>query len=222
MTVIAMPKSHRDRGIEGLAARWYASNTGEMLNEYTALARRVAAQLPQGSHVLEVAPGPGYFCIELAKLGSYSITGLDISHSFVRMATKKAAEAGVMVDFKQGSAFNLPFPQGSFDFLLCRAAFKNFAQPVAALQEMHRVLRPGGRALIADLNRDATPAAVSHAVEVMGLSAVNRLMTRLAFKWRLLKSAYTRPQLEHMLAQVPFSQAGIAEDGIGFEITLTK
>ena len=43
-----------------------------------------------------------------------------------------------------------------FDFLLCRAAFKNFGQPVRALQEMCRVLKPGGRGLIIDLRHGAS------------------------------------------------------------------
>src|SRR5271157_5423611 len=148
MTTLAMPKPHGDRCMEVMVAKWYAGNTAEMMKEYVDLARRISSLLPQGSAVLEVAPGPGYFCIELAKLGSYAITGLDISRTFVKMAAKKAAESGVKADFKQGSASNLPFPSNSFDFLLCRAAFKNFGKPVGALQEMCRVLRPGGRALI--------------------------------------------------------------------------
>lgn len=157
MTAIAMRKQHADRPIEGLMAKWYAANTGEMMKEYVDLARRVAGQLPEGSRVLEVAPGPGYFCIELAKLGSYSITGMDLSRTFVKMAAAKATEAGVQVQLVEGSASNMPFPRESFDFLLCRAAFKNFADPVGALKEMCRVLRPSGRALLIDLSREAQP-----------------------------------------------------------------
>ncbi len=59
---------------------------------------------------------PGYFAIELAKLGSYRITGLDISRTLVEIARAKAAEAGVAVDFRRGDA--LPFAPESFDFLL--------------------------------------------------------------------------------------------------------
>ena len=44
-----------------MMAKWYAANTAEMMKEYVDLARRIAADLPQGSAVLEVAPGPGYF-----------------------------------------------------------------------------------------------------------------------------------------------------------------
>jgi len=104
MTTLVMPKAHADRPIKGLGAKWYAASTAEALNDYKELAQRIAGQLPQGSAVLEVAPGPGYLSIELAKLGSYAITGLDLSPDFVKIAAKKAAEAGVKVDFQLGSA----------------------------------------------------------------------------------------------------------------------
>ena len=222
MTVIAMRKPHGDRPIEGLMAKWYAANTGEMMQQYVDLAQRIAGQLPEGSRLLEVAPGPGYFCIELAKLGSYSITGMDLSRTFVKMAAEKAAQAGVRVQFVHGSASNMPFPNESFDFLLCRAAFKNFADPVGALKDMCRVLRPGGTALLIDLSRDAQPHEVSRAVDEMGLSTVNRALTKLAFRTVLIRSAYSRSEFEEMLAQTAFSHVEISCDGFGFEITMKK
>jgi ubiquinone/menaquinone biosynthesis C-methylase UbiE len=208
--------------MEGMVAKWYAANTAEMMKEYVELARRVANELPQDSAVLEVAPGPGYFCIELAKLGSYAITGLDLSHTFVKMAGKKAAEAGVKVNFRQGSAADLPFPSGSFDFLLCRAAFKNFAKPVAALQEMCRVLRSGGRGLIIDLKANASPDEINRQVEAMELSWFNGVLTKLAFRTMLLKRAYTKEQFQEMLWECKFSKVDINESDIGLEITITK
>lgn len=222
MTTMTMRKPHADRPIEGMMAKWYASNTAEMMKEYVDLARRISKEIAQGSAVLEVAPGPGYFCIELAKLGSYAITGMDLSRTFVKMAAEKAEQAGVRVEFKEGSASNMPFPKNSFDFLLCRAAFKNFADPVGALQEMCRVLRPGGRALLIDLSRDARPDDVSRAVDEMGLTTVNRLLTKMAFRTMLIRSAYTRAEFEQMLAETEFAQAEIVEEGMGFEITMRK
>jgi ubiquinone/menaquinone biosynthesis C-methylase UbiE len=216
--------------MEGMVAKWYATNTGKTLDEFTKLARRIAPQLPRGPagdcRVLEVAPGPGYFSIELAaelaKLGSYSITGLDISHTFVEIASKKAAEAGVQVDFRQGNASSMPFPDDTFDFLLCRAAFKNFGQPVRALQEMCRVLKPGGRGLIIDLRGDASPESINQAVDAMGLNRVNKVVTKLIFRHSLVKNAYTREQFQHMLAQANFRSVDIQEADIGFEIWMTK
>lgn len=216
----ALPKSHTDRGMEGMVAKWYTTNTGKSLDEFTKLAKRVAGEVPSGGKVLEVAPGPGYFCIELAKLaqiepGSYSITGLDISHTFVDIAREKAAEAGVAVEFRQGNASSMPFPDDTFDFLLCRAAFKNFGQPVRALQEMCRVLKPGGRGLIIDLRRNASMEEINHEVDEMGLDAINRAFTKLTFRFFLIRTAYTKKQFEQMLAQTEFSSAEIANSASG-------
>jgi ubiquinone/menaquinone biosynthesis C-methylase UbiE len=222
MTTLTMRKPHPDRPIEGMIAKWYASNTAEMMKEYVDLARRIASQLPEGSSVLEVAPGPGYFCIELAKLGTYSITGLDLSHTFVKMAAKHAAQTGVSVDFKQGSASKLPFPSNTFDFLVCRAAFKNFAEPLCALQEMCRVLKPGGRGLIIDLKRNASPREINQGIDAMGLRWFNKIMTKAVFKTMLIKSAYTREEFQEMLWEVNFKEYQINEDYMGFEIWMTK
>jgi len=219
---MAVRKPHGDRPIEGMLAKWYAANTGEMMQQYVELARRVAGDLAEGSRVLEVAPGPGYFCIELARLGKFAITGMDLSETFVKMAAEKAEAAGVKIDFVRGSASKMPFAADSFDFLLCRAAFKNFADPVGALHEMCRVLRPGGRGLLIDLSGDARPEEVSRAVDKMGLSTVNRILTKLTFKTLLIPRAYTRAEFEQMLVQVGFTQVAIAGDGMGLEISMTK
>ncbi|HUJ22908.1 MAG TPA: class I SAM-dependent methyltransferase [Bryobacteraceae bacterium] len=215
-------KPYKGLGMEGFAARWYASLTHKSLDEFKILARRVAAEIAPGSHVLEVAPGPGYFAIELAKLGRYRITGIDISRTFVEIARRNAAQDRVTVDFREGNAADMSFEDQSFDFLLCRAAFKNFAQPVQALQEMYRVLKPGGRALIIDLRRDASKEAISEGVECMGLGRVNTAITKLTFRFMLLKRAYTRGELEQFLAQTRFGPVAIREDPLGLELTLER
>ncbi len=87
---------------------------------------------------------------------------------------------------------------------------------------MHRVLRPGGRALIIDLRRDASMREISEGVNSMGLTAINRVITKLTFRFLLLRNAYAREHIDQMLAQTPFSQKRIDESGIGFEIWLTK
>lgn len=221
-STMAMPRPHRDRGIEGSMAKWYASTTAKSMADFQELARRVARELPDGGSVLEIAPGPGYFCIELARLGPYAIRGVDLSASMVKIAREKAETAGVHVDFEQGNAAKLPYPRETFDFLVCRAAFKNFAQPVQALREMWRVLRPGGRGLIVDLRRDASIEDVNRCVDGMGLSAVNRIVTKLTFRWMLLKSAYAKEHFEQMLAQTEFRRVEVNAKDIGLEVWMTK
>jgi ubiquinone/menaquinone biosynthesis C-methylase UbiE len=122
----------------------------------------------------------------------------------------------------QGSASKMPLQRDSFDFLLCRAAFKNFGEPIAALNEMCRVLKPGGRGLIIDMRGDATREEIDRYVDGMTLSWFNKLMTRIAFRTVLLKSAYTARQFREMLAQTDFRRVDIAESGIGVEVSMVK
>ena len=222
MATLTMPKPRKDSGMEGMVAKWYAANTAEMMKEYVDLAKRIAAQIPPGSSVLEIAPGPGYFSMELARRGPYIVTGIDISHSFVKMAAKRAAESGIKVDFRQGSASKLPIQDNSYDFLLCRAAFKNFGEPVRALQEMCRVLKPGAQALIIDLSGDASADAMDQGVERMQLSSLNRILTKFVFRKVLIKRAYTKAQFEQMLKETDFSRVEVIESGIGLEVRMTK
>jgi len=215
-------KAYKGLGMEGFVAKWYAKNTANSMNDFRTDARRVAALLAPGAKVLEVAPGPGYFAIELAKLGNYPITGLDISKTFVEIAQKNAAQAGVRAEFRHGSVSNMPFESDQFDFLFCRAAFKNFSEPVRALQEMRRVLKAGGRALIIDLRRDASLEAINEAVSRMRLGIFSRVFTRLAFRLMLLKRAYTKREFEQLLTQTQFRSIKIEETLIGMDIWLEK
>ena len=106
------------------------------------------------------------------------MTGLDISKTFVEIAQANARQANVSVDFRLGNASDMPFADETFNFIICTAAFKNFTQPVQAIAEMQRVLKPGGKALIVDLRRDASRADVDRMVREMDLNWLNALFTR--------------------------------------------
>jgi ubiquinone/menaquinone biosynthesis C-methylase UbiE len=215
-------KAYKGLGMEGFVAKWYAKSTANSMNDFRADARRVAALLAPGAKVLEVAPGPGYFAIELAKLGAYTITGLDISKTFVEIARKNASQAGVRAEFRHGSVSNMPFENDQFDLLFCRAAFKNFSEPVRALLEMQRVLKAGGRAFIIDLRRDASLEAINEEVSRMSLGIFSQAFTRLVFRLLLLKRAYTKREFEQFLTQTQFGSIGIEETLIGMDIWLEK
>jgi ubiquinone/menaquinone biosynthesis C-methylase UbiE len=219
----ATTKGYRGIGMEGAIARWYAKSTRKDMERFRALATRLRAMLPQGGDVLEVAPGPGYFAIEVAEGGAYRVTGLDISRTMVELARTNAAEAGVEVDFHQGGASAMPFADDSFDLLTCSAAFKNFSEPHKALEEMYRVLRHGGTALVVDLHRDVPMSEIRKYFGGMGLGTIERWMTVATFRFMLLKRAYTRAEFEQMLADIPFRNKEIRiDDGVGLEVLLRK
>lgn len=161
-------KPYKGLAMEGMVATWYAKNT-KSGREFATLAAQIRALVPAGSRILEVAPGPGYLALALAKGGIYAVTGLDISKSFVEIAQTNARQAGVTVDFRHGNAAAMPFAGATFDFIVCCAAFKNFTEPVAAIEEMARVLKPGGQALINDLRKDASLAEIDAHIASMGM-----------------------------------------------------
>jgi ubiquinone/menaquinone biosynthesis C-methylase UbiE len=215
-------KGYRGMGMEGAVARWYDRNTRKDMERFRALAKRLRAVLPQGGDVLEVAPGPGFVAIEMAKGGSYRVTGLDVSRTMVELARANAAEAGVDVDFRQGNASAMPFADDSFDLLTCSAAFKNFSEPHKALEEMYRVLRPGGTALVVDLRRDVPMSEIRKYFGALDLSTINRWMTIATFRFMLLKRAYTQGEFERMLADIPFHSKEVRVVDIGVELWLQK
>lgn len=214
-------KAYKGMAMEGIIAKWYAKIRTQDEEMARAL-QQVKDTLPAGGSVLEIAPGPGYLAIEIAKLGGYHVVGLDISRTFVEIARAKAGEAEVMVDFQLGNASDMPFADNTFDFTVCRAAFKNFSEPVEAIREMYRVLKPGGRALISDLRADASRAEIDAHVETMGLGAMNKLFTKWTFHTTLLKNAYTPAQMRALVAQTEFGTCEINEDTISMEIWFTK
>jgi len=214
-------KPYKGMAMEGVVAKWYARNTARDRSRFESVASTICQRVPPSGHILEVAPGPGYLAIELAKSGR-KVAALDISKSFVEMVRRNAAAAGVAVDARHGNASAMPFPAESFDYVVCMAAFKNFTEPVAAINEMHRILKPNGRASIYDLRKDARPNEIDAEVVQMGLSMVSRVLTSWIFRYGLLRIAYTSEQMRRMAEQSGFGGCEIADAGIGFEARFTK
>jgi ubiquinone/menaquinone biosynthesis C-methylase UbiE len=216
-------KGYKGVGMNGFIATWYAKNTQKNMEAYHRSAQLVAERVSEGATILELAPGPGYLAIELAKLGNYRIVGLDISATFVEIAQEKAKEAGVDIDFRLGNAAHMPLADGIFDFIVCSAAFKNFAEPVQALDEMFRVLKPGGKALIIDLRPDASIEEIdTHIREDLALTGMNFLLTKWAFQHMLLKRAYTKDEIRQFASRSKFRTCTIDDDAIGMHIGLEK
>jgi ubiquinone/menaquinone biosynthesis C-methylase UbiE len=209
--------------MEGAQARWYARlrGTPSQMATYRRDAAELTAGLPEGAAVLEVAPGPGYLAVEIARLGRFRVTGLDVSRTFVQIAGEYARREGVAVEFRHGDVAAMPFEPASFDLIVCQAAFKNFTRPDDALAEMHRVLRPGGRAVIQDLSREATGADIRREIEGMHLGRLNAIASRLALTM-LRRRAYTRARFERLVARGPFRTGDISIDGVSLDARLTK
>lgn len=210
-----MVRAERGLGMEGSMARSYARLTNKYIPEFRVLADEIAAALPADSTVLEIAPGPGFLAVELARRG-LDVTGLDISKTFVDIARRNARTQGQSVRFEWGNAADMPFADASFDYLVCRAAFKNFADPLGAVREMRRVLKPGGEGRIIDLRRDVSMSEIVRGAYPDGrFSFFDRVSGLLIFAM-LRRRAYTISQMESLLAGGGFTKARVESGPMGF------
>lgn len=212
-------RRYQDLGIEGAQATMYDEMTRQhRMGEMKGQANEVVRHIKGGDSVLEIAPGAGYLSIELARLGKYKITGMDISKDLVEIASKNAKEAGVDIDFRQGNVSNMPFHENEFNFIVCVLAFKNFKEPLRALEEMHKVLKQGGTALIMDLDRKASMKVTKTVAENMGMKGIMAYIAGAIQK----QGAYTRQEFESFISQTESKESAIKDSDIGFSIYLNK
>jgi len=115
----------------------------------------VAATCPVGS-VLEIGGGPGHGAVLLARRAPrVSITGADIDPAMVARATARVARHRLQdrVRFEVADVTRLPHSDSSIDLVVSTFSMHHWQDPATALTEIHRVLRPGGRAILYDLSR---------------------------------------------------------------------
>jgi len=111
-------------------------------------------------HALEVGPGPGYLGLEWLKATEGTIlTGLDISADMIAVAERNAGEYQLegRVNYVESPAGRMPFPDGTFDAVFTNGSLHEWAEPVEVMDEIARVLKPGGRYFISDMRRDMNP-----------------------------------------------------------------
>jgi SAM-dependent methyltransferase len=122
---------------------------------------RLLLGLSRGDGVLDVACGPGNFARDFARAVGQEglVVGIDASRPMLERAVRETNEAGLRnAVFVHGDASMLPFRDASFDAVCCFAALNLFAEPFEALDQMTRVLTPGGRIAIFTSCRSRTPA----------------------------------------------------------------
>jgi SAM-dependent methyltransferase len=151
-------------------ARLAKGLTGPGMAEEVRIARLLLG-LGRGDVVLDVACGPGNFSREFAKsVGDEGlVVGIDASRTMLERGAAELVAAGLAnLALIRGDATALPFEDGTFDAVCCFAALHLFGDPFAGLDEMRRVLRPGGRiALMTSVRRKVTLPPLKPVVERM-------------------------------------------------------
>ncbi len=148
--------------IPGVLASAYEKGTRMVIDSYYShVAEEIVAHLPGGT-ILDIGTGPGYLPIEIAKKSSdVRIIGVDLNRKLIDMARSNAARAcqSDRLQFKLGNAGRIEFEDSVFDMVISTGMLHSLKAPVKVIQEMYRVLKPGGEAWIFD------PARVSSGVD---------------------------------------------------------
>jgi arsenite methyltransferase len=110
-----------------------------------------ALQPAAGERVLDIGSGPGLLAYDMAATAGAEgrVCGIDTSQPMLAMSAKRCA-GQPWAEFKQADATQLPYPDGSFDAAVSTQVYEYVEDIPAALAELYRVLRPGGRAVIVD------------------------------------------------------------------------
>ncbi|HEX6292406.1 MAG TPA: methyltransferase domain-containing protein [Herpetosiphonaceae bacterium] len=159
-----------------------------------------------GQRILDVGCGIGTVAMQLAEAvgSSGQVVGVDKNEVFIREAQRRAVERSLPVAFQVGDAARLELPDQSFDVVRTERTLMYLDQPERALDEMMRVLRPGGQIVIFEFdydgtmidapNRELTRRIVRIISDSVASSSIGRQAQRL-FKERGLQEVTVIPQL---------------------------
>jgi arsenite methyltransferase len=185
--IMTDPVSSREQKQRVLASFKAIASRYDELRFLQAIVMRMLelADLSAGERVLDVATGTGLAALVSAKIVGPAgrVVGIDLSPDMLAHANEKLAATDLQqVEFIQGDAEHLDFPDGSFNVVLCASALFFIPDMLGALQEFRRVLTPEGRLGFTSLGpslfqplRDVWTACLQRHGIVMGPSPINRL-----------------------------------------------
>jgi ubiquinone/menaquinone biosynthesis C-methylase UbiE len=170
-------------------------------------------------HVLEIGPGPGYLGLEwLSRTTNTRLNGLEISKDMIDLARRNAVEYRLAerATYVQGTGARLPFRDGSFDGAVTASSLHEWDDPAETLQEIWRVLKPGGRLLVLDFRRNMSPLIKAFLWLVAKPRAMRAgLLTSIA-------AAYTADELGHLLPSPMAANCHVVGSKMGLSIVGTK
>ncbi|MDB5067971.1 MAG: methyltransferase protein [Chloroflexi bacterium] len=171
-----------------------------------------ALAVRDGATVLDVGCGTGDDARELARLVGPEgrAVGVDASETMIAEARRRAHGSGLHVDFEVTDAQHLPFPDDTFDACRTERMLSHVADPRAALAEMARVTRPGGRVCALDVDLD------SAGLEDRVTRALRESMAH------HVRSPHIGGELARLFEDVGMVDVAVRRQGIAFDMEMVR
>ena len=153
-------KQHIGQLFDRIAGTYDGLNHGLSLHIDTLWRRKTVARMASAKHVLDVAIGTADLTIAMLRSGkAEQVTGLDLSKQMMAIGQQKVEKRQLnsKVEFVYGNAQQMPFEEASFDAVTCAFGCRNFSDLDAGLNEMYRVLKPGGQVIILEFSYPSNP-----------------------------------------------------------------
>lgn len=196
-------------------ARYY------MMPEYKYFVRKILRKGIKSGRVLDIGTGSGRLAIELAKARGcqFDIVALDISENMIKKARENARHSGVenKIKFLVATAAALPFADNSFDLVISYASLHHWLKPVTVFDEVARVTRETGHAIIRD-NRRVYQNPVWRAL----IWLVSRLMNkRHRENWpKVILASYTIPEVGDILRRSRLQNYRVSRDFVLIDLCI--
>jgi ubiquinone/menaquinone biosynthesis C-methylase UbiE len=178
---------------------------GDGKDHYQSIAHDIVAHVRRGK-LLDVGTGPGRLLEEIAKESrGFELHGLDISAAMVERARRRL---GSKMEVVCAPSTAMPYANGAFDMVVCSGSFYQWDTPILGLNEIYRVLKPGGIALLYESDRDFDEAELRDAIDKK-LKDSGRIRRQIG-KWLLLKQhgmTYTRAEFKEIMSKSQFAGA---------------
>lgn len=161
-----MSSEHRERILDQFTRQAEPFARAQAIRSPEALDRIVQmAETGPEDTVLDVACGPGLLACAFARVARHAV-GVDITPAMLEQARKTQVEQGLEnVSWQSGDVLSLPYPDHHFSIVVSRFVFHHLLDPLAALKEMKRVCKPGGRVVVADMAPAPEKAEALNAME---------------------------------------------------------
>lgn len=168
---------------------------------------------------LEIGPGPGYLGLEwLKKTSSTSLKALDVSPDMIHLAEKNAHDYGLneRASYFLGNALEMPFENETFDAVFSNGSLHEWATPQMVFDEIHRVLKRGGKCFIGDLRRDLNPLIKWFLIRMTKpKEIIPGLITS-------IQASYTFEEITAILGESQLKYASVKKTPIGLSIVGQK